>query len=114
MRAWCVKMYRSKSEKSKIRPVVVDTSRSACVRLSPLPIAAVRLNDIFWSPRLRINRETTLPSQHRLLEEKGRLDNFRRAAGKKDIPFQGVYCFNDTDVYKWLEAASWSLAADPD
>src|SRR5262249_32483223 len=69
----------------------------------------------FWSPRLRINRETTLPSQYRLLVEKGRLVNFRRAAGKKtDIPFQGRYYFNDSDVYKWLEAASWSLAADPE
>ena len=75
---------------------------------------AVRLQDTFWSPRLRINRETTLPSQYRLLEEKGYLDNFRRAAGKKDPGFQGIYCFNDTDIYKWLEAASWTLAADPD
>jgi DUF1680 family protein len=96
-------------------PVVVDTSQSACARLNPLPVTAVRLADAFWSPRLRINRETTLPSQYRLLVEKGRLDNFRRAAGKKpDIPFQGRYYFNDSDVYKWLEAASWSLAAAPD
>jgi uncharacterized protein len=95
-------------------PVVVDTSSSAYARLSPLPVTAIRLQDSFWSPRLEINRKTTLPSQYGLLEEKGRVDNFRRAAGKKDIPFQGVYYFNDTDVYKWLEAASWSLATDPE
>src|SRR5579862_8594157 len=94
-------------------PVVVDTVRSAHARLKPIPITAVRLDDGFWSPRLRTNRERTLPALYRLLEEKGRLDNFRRAAGKKNTPFQGVYYFNDTDVYKWLEAAAWSLAAYP-
>ncbi|MGH2604392.1 MAG: glycoside hydrolase family 127 protein, partial [Dehalococcoidia bacterium] len=47
------------------------------------------------------------------LEATGRIDNFRRAAGQQDGPFQGLY-FNDSDVYKWLEAASWSLATDPD
>ncbi|MDQ3328094.1 MAG: glycoside hydrolase family 127 protein, partial [Chloroflexota bacterium] len=39
----------------------------------------------------------------------GRLDNFRRASGKVDLPFQGIY-FNDSDVYKWLEGAAWTLA----
>jgi DUF1680 family protein len=63
-------------------------------------------------PRLRINRDVTLPAQHRYLEETGRLDNFRRAAGGLDVPFAGIY-FNDSDVYKWLEAASWTLATDP-
>src|SRR5690349_14847915 len=92
---------------------VVDTSRSHA-RLRPLPVDAVRLQDTFWLPRLTLNRDATLPSQYRLLEEKGYRDNFRRAAGKKDIAFQGTYSFNDTDIYKWLEAASWTLAATPD
>src|SRR3712207_905935 len=92
---------------------IVDTSRSSAVRLRPVPLDAVQLHDDFWAPRRRINRETTLPSQYRLCEETGRIDNFRRASGKKDIPFQGRY-FNDSDVYKWLEAAAWSLAAERD
>jgi DUF1680 family protein len=79
-----------------------------------VPVDAVTLDDAFWAPRLRRNREVTIPAQHRHLEETGRLDNFRRAAGKRpDLPFQGIY-FNDSDVYKWLEAASWSLVAHPD
>ena len=69
--------------------------------------------DSFWAPRLRINQEVTIPSQHRYLEETGRIENFRRAAGKLDQPFVGIY-FNDSDVYKWLEAAAWVLASDPD
>jgi len=93
--------------------VVVDTSESAHVRLHPVPVEAVSIDDPFWSPRLRRNREATLPTQLRLLRETGRLDNLRRVAGTFDGPFQGRY-FNDTDVYKWLEAASWTLAAHPD
>jgi DUF1680 family protein len=77
-------------------------------------VNAVRLQDQFWHPRLKTNRDVTLAAQYRLLEEKGYRDNFRRAAGKKDIAFQGTYSFNDTDVYKWLEAASWTLAITPD
>jgi uncharacterized protein len=95
-------------------PYVVDTSRSMAARLRPLPVDAIKLTDDFWAPRLRTNRETTLPTQYRLLHKKGRLDNFLRAAGKKDIPFQGYYYFNDTDVYKWLEAAAWALAVGPE
>jgi len=92
---------------------VVDLTQSKQARLRPVPLAAVTLDDAFWAPRLKLNRETTLPSQYRQLEETGRLDNFRRASGKKDIPFEGIY-FNDSDVYKWLEAASYSLATHSD
>ena len=95
--------------------VVVDTSRSRHTRLRPLPLTDVRLSDSFWEPRRRVNREFTLPSQYEHLENTGRVDNFRRAAGKIEVPFRGLN-FNDSDVYKWLEAASWTLATvqDPD
>ena len=94
-------------------PVVVDTSKSPHARLRPLPLTDVRLADDFWEPRRRVNRDQTLPSQYRHLEETGRVDNFRKAAGKMEGRFEGIY-FNDSDVYKWLEAAAWSLATDPD
>ncbi|CAA9518505.1 MAG: GH127 / GH146, partial [uncultured Thermomicrobiales bacterium] len=93
---------------------VVDTSGSPHARLRPVPVSAVRLTGAFWATRRQRNRAVTLPAQHRLLEETGRLDNFRRASGERpDLPFQGTY-FNDSDVYKWLEAAAWTLADGPD
>jgi DUF1680 family protein len=98
---------------TRTRSVVVDTSRSSNAKIRPVPVDAVTIEDAFWAPRRRQNREATLPSQHRQLWETGRFDNLLRVAGKFDGPFTGRY-FNDTDVYKWLEAASWSLAADPD
>lgn len=95
------------------RAVIVDTARSANAVLRPVEVRDVVMEDAFWAPRLRVNRETTLAAQHRLLEETGRLENFRRLAGASNVPFAGIY-FNDSDVYKWLEAAAWALATDPD
>lgn len=93
---------------------VVDTTHSAHARLKPLPLTAVTIRDAFWGSRRHLLRETTLSSQYRLLEETGRLDNFRRVSGTlKDKPFQG-YFFNDSDVYKWIEAAAWTVASTPD
>src|SRR6476659_4361429 len=106
-------MSRAGTDSSARSFAVVDTSRSPHCRLRPVPLTAVRLADQVWAPRLRSNREVTLPAQYEQCEQTGRIDNFRRAAGKKQIPFQGIY-FNDSDVYKWVEAASYSLATDPD
>ncbi|MEM3137346.1 MAG: glycoside hydrolase family 127 protein, partial [Thermofilaceae archaeon] len=89
--------------------VIVNVENTPHKLLSPVPIENVRLNDAFWAPRLRTLVEVTIPSQYKLLEETGRLDNFRRAAGKIKGPFKGLV-FNDSDVYKWIEAASFALA----
>jgi DUF1680 family protein len=102
------------SEAARPTPtVVVDTTKSRHARLDPVPLQDVRLSDDFWEPRRRLNGEKTLPSQYRYLEETGRLDNFRRASGKTGGEYRGIY-FNDSDVYKWLEAASWTLAGGDD
>jgi DUF1680 family protein len=95
------------------KPFIVDTSKSEYARLRPVPLAAVSLKDSFWAPRLRKLRQVTLPSQYQQLEETGRIDNFRRAAGKLDQPFEGWF-FNDSDVYKWVEAVAWTLVAHDD
>src|SRR5262245_6040814 len=92
---------------------VVDTSRSPRAQLRPVSVRDVRLTDSFWQPRLRTTRQVTIHSQYAHCGKTGRIDNFRRASGRKQCDFVGIY-FNDSDVYKWLEAASWSLASDPD
>jgi DUF1680 family protein len=99
------------SETSINPAVIVDTTQSRYARLRPVPLTAVALDDDFWSPRRRLNREVTLPAQYRLCEETGRIDNLLRAAGQVDLPFQGRY-YNDSDLYKWLEAVAWTLATD--
>ena len=79
--------------------VPVSTYASPYARLHPVPLDEVHLADGFWEPRRKINRRVTLPAQYEHLEDTGRLDNFRRAAGKLDGTFTGLY-FNDSDVYK--------------
>ena len=98
---------------SQVSPFVVDTSQSPHARLRPLPTKAVTFHDGFWERRRRAVREVMLPAQYEKLETTGRLENFRRTIRGESGGFEGLY-FNDTDVYKWLEAASWALAIDDD
>lgn len=89
-------------------PYVVDASHSPHALFRPVPLDAVRLSDEFWEPRRRTNAAVTLLSQFAHLESTGCLDNFRRVYGKTEAPFRGPY-FADSDLYKWLEAASSAL-----
>jgi len=92
-----------------VRGLVVDTSRSPFSKLAPVPVGSVRLEGDFWARWMEVLINVTLPSQYELLEETGRIDNFRRASGKVKAPFREPV-WNDSDVYKWVEAASWALA----
>jgi DUF1680 family protein len=89
---------------------IVDTSNSPYAKLRPVPIEEVELKHGFWAKRLKRIREVTVPSQYELLEKTGRIYNFRRAAGREKGGFQGLV-FNDSDVYKWVEAAGFLLAS---
>lgn len=78
-----------------------------------VPATAVRLTDDFWRPKLETNRTVTIPHIMRENEETGRVENFLKAAGTMRGPYEGQR-YNDTDVYKVVEAASYSLALAPD
>jgi len=94
-------------------PFVIDTSKSKHTVFHPVSIDKVRFTDKFWNNYREMNKKVMLPAQYHLSEETGRIDNFRRASGKIKAPFKGMF-FNDSDVYKWVEAASWVLTSDPD
>src|SRR4051794_31298257 len=78
-----------------------------------VPMTALRIDDAFWAPKLEINRAVTIPHILKENDDTGRVANFEKAAGKKNGPYEGRR-FNDTDVYKIIEAASYSLALMPD
>jgi DUF1680 family protein len=78
----------------------------------PVPIASVEIDDPFWLPRLTINREQTIPFQYAQCKETGRIDAFRLTWKPGDEPVPHI--FWDSDVAKWIEAASYSLATHPD
>ncbi len=73
-----------------------------------LPLASLRVTDQFWSDWQNKLVAVTLPQQWEQLESTKRLENFRRSAKGEKGGFEG-YRFNDSDVYKWLEAACWAL-----
>ncbi|WP_406472290.1 glycoside hydrolase family 127 protein [Streptomyces sp. NBC_01615] len=77
------------------------------------PATAARITDGFWAARRRTNAEVSIPQGPLKLEEAGNLANLR-AAADGDGTFRGDFQFQDTDVHKWLEAASWQLADQPE
>lgn len=82
-------------------------------KLAAVPFTAVKFQDDFWTPRLETNRTVSLPHNFEWCEKTGRIDNFAKAGKLMEGTFRGIY-FNDSDVYKVLEGASYSLAALPD
>jgi uncharacterized protein len=82
--------------------------------LRPVPFTRVRLTDAFWAPRIETNRAVTIPFGFRKSEEEGRLRDFERAAHRLGGPAEDKMPFDDTDVYKLIEGASYSLQSHPD
>jgi DUF1680 family protein len=81
--------------------------------LTPVCFAAVRFDDGLWAQRLKTNREVTVWYDFRKCEQTGRISNFAKAAGLMPGRFEGIP-FNDSDVYKVIEGAAYSLAITPD
>lgn len=81
--------------------------------IQSVPFTQVSFTDQFWLPRIQTNRTVTIPASFERCESTGRVKNFIMAAQK-----QGKFCtrypFDDTDIYKTIEGASFSLALYPD
>ena len=104
--------------------IILVLSGSLCAQqrdypVKPVPFTAVHVNDGFWAPRIEINRTVTIPFAFGKDEETGRIDNFIRAAkALRGEPLENKkyppYPFDDTDVYKVIEGASYTLSVHPD
>lgn len=103
---------------------------------TPIQFTDVEIKDNFWAPRVETNRTETIPFQYKQCEETGRIDGFKpdavqieeqkRAASDRTMesydpnwtPEKATkktrHMFHDSDVHKWLEAASYTLASHPD
>ncbi|CAN5685791.1 glycoside hydrolase family 127 protein [soil metagenome] len=87
--------------------------------VKPVPFTQVHLDDGFWAPRIETNRAVTIPYAFQKCEESGRMFNFERAAQRlkgetpKDLTPPG-YPFDDSDLYKVLEGASYALSVKKD
>lgn len=81
--------------------------------IAPVPFCNVKIASSFWTPVIDTVATVTVRKCLDKCEETGRLDNFRKAAGRMEGPFRGIY-FDDSDVYKVLEGAAYCLMLHPD
>lgn len=82
--------------------------------VKPVPFTSVKLTDDFWAPRIKKNAEITIPIAFGYCESTGRIKNFEIAGGLDTGKFQTLYPFDDSDVFKIIEGASYSLQTFPD
>ncbi|MEV5710888.1 beta-L-arabinofuranosidase domain-containing protein [Actinoallomurus sp. NPDC052274] len=101
-------MSRTSSPHPAAGPIRPGPGAQAVLR----PATASIVTAGFWHDRRTVNAEVSIPQGPQMLESEGNLRNFRLAAGAESGTFRGDYPFQDTDVYKWLEAASWQLGQD--
>ena len=74
----------------------------------------VHFTDNFWAPRIETNRTISIPSAFKECEKNGRFDNFALAGKLIKGEHKGDFPFDDTDPYKIIEGASYSLAVKYD
>ncbi|HRH49867.1 MAG TPA: glycoside hydrolase family 127 protein [Panacibacter sp.] len=77
-----------------------------------VPFTQVKLTDNFWLPRIKTNAIVTIPASFERCESTGRVKNFVMAAARNG-KFCTIYPFDDTDIYKTIEGASYSLSLFP-
>jgi hypothetical protein len=87
---------------------------SADYPIQPVPFTSVKLTDSFWAPRIKKNSTVTIPIAFGYCESTGRVKNFEIAGGLDTGKFQTIYPFDDSDVFKIIEGASYSLQTFPD
>ena len=87
--------------------------------VQPVPFTAVHFSDAFWLPRIEVNRKVTIPFAFEKCAETKRISNFERAAAvlrgeRIEDESPPGYPFDDTDVYKVIEGAAYTLSVKPD
>lgn len=82
--------------------------------ITPVPFTATHVTGGFWKQRLDACRDVTVPLAFSKCEETGRYDNFVKAQHPCDTFKVGGFSFDDTDVYKTIEGASYLLQTYPD
>ena len=94
--------------------MAIMTTTAMQAQVTEVPFNKVHLSDEFWTPRIETNRTVSIPSAFRECERNGRFDNFAIAGGLKKGEHRGDFSFDDTDPYKVIEGASYSLAVHYD
>lgn len=81
--------------------------------IQTVDIRNVELTDSFWLPKIKLIQNTTIRYAFDKCREEGRMKNFLIAGGKLEGKTCGKMPFDDTDLYKIIEGASYSLISYP-
>jgi len=97
----------------------LETPAQTDYPIQPVPFNYVHVTDQFWAPKIETNRRVSIPTAFDQCERTGRIENFVRAA--QAIRGETVtdkhapgFPFDDTDPYKVIEGASYTLSVHPD
>ena len=90
-----------------------ESSKYSDYPISAVGIKDVAINDNFWLPKIKVVQDTTIRYAFDKCEKEGRMENFLVAGGKKKGCYRGKMPFDDTDLYKIIEGASYSLISKP-
>lgn len=82
--------------------------------ITPVDFTHVKLQEGFWKDWVKTVRDATIPFSFNKCEETGRIDNFIFAGGIREGNFRGRFGFNDSDLYKIMEGAAYSLMLQDD
>jgi DUF1680 family protein len=82
--------------------------------IQPVSFTKVKVNDHFWAPRIELNQRVTIPIAINQCYKTGRVENFKIAGKLTKGKFQSEFPFDDSDVFKIIEGASYSLQTNPD
>lgn len=77
--------------------------------IQPVPFTSVHVNDHFWEPKMEVNANVTIPYVLEQCKANGRVDNFLRAAKLESGDKMSEFPFDDTDIYKVIEGASYAM-----
>ena len=88
--------------------------------IKQVPFTDVQVNDQFWKQRLDVMRNTTITYAFQKVSDAGQIRNFEYAgkivsgeAQVGDLTFQSGQPYDDAEVYKVLEGASYVLKTQP-
>lgn len=77
--------------------------------IQPVAFTKVHVHDNFWQPKMEVNANVTIPYVIAQCKANGRMDNFLRAGKKLSGDKMSEFPFDDTDVYKAIEGASYAI-----
>ena len=89
-------------------------AQTSVQKMEAIDFSQVNIEDAFWKPRIETVSKVTIPVCIYQTEVKTpRIKNFEKVAAHKGERHEGIF-YDDSDVYKALEAIAYSLKNNPD